>query len=188
MTVEHGSIHDSIFKIAINLAIACFISGSIIAITYYFTAPITRQNTENTKTEMMQQLVADSDKFIPVEGKTDWFIANKNGAAIAYVIPTDTKGYGGTIKMLVAVSPEGKEIDYQILSANETPGLGDGVAKDEFKKQFRGKTAAAMVVTKDPANTENIQAITGATISSRAVTAGVKTAETEVMEYLEAQN
>ena len=62
------------------------------------------------------------------------------------------------------------------------------MAKDEFKKQFQGKTAAAMVVTKDPANTENIQAITGATISSRAVTAGVKAAETAVMEYLEAQN
>ena len=90
--------------------------------------------------------------------------------------------------MLVAISPEGKEIDYQILSANETPGLGDSVAKDEFKKQFQGKTAVAMVVTKDPANTENIQAITGATISSRAVTAGVKAAETAVMEYLEAQN
>ena len=187
MTEEHGTKHYSIFQIAINLAIACFISGAIIAVTYYFTAPITRQNTENTKTEMMQELVADSDKFVPVEGKTDWFIANKNGAAIAYVVPEDTKGYGGTIKMLVAISPEGQEIDYQILSANETPGLGDSIAKDEFKKQFHGKTAAAMVVTKDPANTENIQAITGATISSRAVTAGVKAAETAVMEYLEAQ-
>ena len=53
MTEEHMTKHYSIFEIAINLAIACFISGAIIAVTYYFTAPITRQNTENTKTEMM---------------------------------------------------------------------------------------------------------------------------------------
>ena len=83
--------------------------------------------------------------------------------------------------MLVAVSPDGKVIDYNILSANETPGLGDNAAKEPFKSQFKDKTAEALTVVKDPSNKENIQAMTGATISSKAVTKGVKEAVEEVV-------
>jgi len=188
MTEEHGSKKYSIFQIAMNLAIACFISGLVIAVTYYFTAPITVKNAATTKTEMMKTLVQDSDNFTAVEGKTDWFLASKNGEPIAYVIPEDTKGYGGTIKLLVAIAPDGKEIDYEVLSANETPGLGDKVSKDAFKDQFQGKAEDALIVTKDPGNTENIQAITGATISSKAITAGIKEAEVAVVEFVEGKN
>ena len=85
--------------------------------------------------------------------------------------------------MLVSVTSDGKIIDYNILSANETPGLGDNAAKEPFRSQFTGKQAEALTVVKDPSKKENIQAMTGATISSKAVTLAVKNAVEEVVQF-----
>ena len=131
----------------------------------------------------LRLLVKDADNFKPVPDKAEWFAAEKSGKVIAYVVPSDTKGYGGEIKMLVAVSNDGKVIDYDILSANETPGLGDNASKDFFRSRLKGKTSEALIVVKDPSKKENVQAMTGATISSAAVTKGVKEAVDEVNAY-----
>jgi electron transport complex protein RnfG len=73
-------------------------------------------------------------------------------------------------------------IKYQILSHRETPGLGTGALKPEFIAQFKGKSVEDLVVVKLPTE-KNIQALTGATITTRAVTNGVKRAAEEVIEY-----
>ena len=54
----------------------------------------------------MKALVPDADKFVPVEGETDTFIAEKGGEKVAFIIPTAPKGYGGPIKMLTAVKAD----------------------------------------------------------------------------------
>ena len=174
---------DSIFKVAINLIGTCLISGLIIGIVYFITAPIAAEKSEILKQQSMQALVADAQTFKAVPDKAEWFAAEKDGKVIAYVVPGETKGYGGAIKMLVAVSTDGTVIDYNILSANETPGLGDNAAKEPFRNQLKGKKAEALTVVKDPSNKENVQAMTGATISSRAVTLGVKNAVEEVVDF-----
>jgi electron transport complex protein RnfG len=166
-----------------NLTAACFISGAIIAGTYFVTAPVAAQKAVMLKNDAMKALVKDADTFKEIQGKQDWYEAQKSGKTIAYVVPSETKGFGGTIKMLVAVTPDGKVIDFNILSANETPGLGDNASKDFFRNRFKNKVADDLEVTKDPTNTKNIQAMTGATISSRAVTKGVKEAVEAVDKY-----
>lgn len=108
--------------------------------------------------------------------KKDTYFAQKDGKTIAYVIPTEPKGYGGPIKLLTAVSLDGSVMDYTMLEHNETPGLGDNASKPKFRGQFKGKKLDHLEVTKDPSKTDLIQAMTGATISSRAVTRGVKEA------------
>jgi electron transport complex protein RnfG len=173
----------SIFQIAMNLAAACVISGVIIAATYFVTAPVAMRKNEEIKQQAMQSLVKDADNFKAIEDKTDWFTAEKDGKVIAYVVPGESKGFGGAIKLLIAISTEGKVIDFNILAHNETPGLGDNASKDPFRKQFKGKLAQSLIVVKDPANMNNIQAMTGATISSVAVTNGVEHAVEEVLAY-----
>ncbi|ATW25901.1 RnfABCDGE type electron transport complex subunit G [Candidatus Formimonas warabiya] len=179
----HEGQNDSLFKIALNLTLACFISGAIIAGTYAFTNPIAEKKMVQLKEDAMKDLVKDAETFQPVEGKDNWYVAVKGGEEIAYVVPGESKGYGGKIEMLVAVTPDGKVIDYNIIKMNETPGLGDKGAKEPFKTQFAGKAAEQLEVTKDPSNQENIQALTGATITSRAVTKGVRDAVEEVTEF-----
>ncbi|HEY5556140.1 FMN-binding protein [Acetobacterium sp.] len=183
MSADHTKKEYSIFAIALNLMLACFVSGLVIATTYFFTAPLALEKAAITKTQVMKTLVTEADTFTPIDGKTDWFTASKSGQTIALVVPGESKGYGGKITMLVAVSPEGKVMNFEILKANETPGLGDGANKEPFKKQFTDKNSEALIVTKDPSNTKNIQAMTGATISSKAVTLGVKGAVDEVVQF-----
>ena len=178
-----SSNEHSTFKIAFNLAAACFISGIVIGSVYFVTAPVAAQKAEEMKQESMKSLVPDAEHFTEVAGHEGWFAAEKGGKAIAYIVPSESKGYGGKIKMLVAVTADSKVIDFSILEHNETPGLGDNAQKPEFRQMFAGKDSDKLEVTKDPANKENIQAMTGATISSRAVTKGVREAVDAVAAY-----
>ncbi|WP_099468054.1 FMN-binding protein [Konateibacter massiliensis] len=174
----------TILQVALNLAIVCIVSGLIIAVTYFITAPIALQKNAELEKQAMQNLVEDATDFVEVTDKADWYAAQKSGETIAYIVPAEIKGYGGIISMLVAVSIEDRVLDYKILSANETPGLGDNASKLPFRSQFEGKIAAALVVTKDKSNTQNIQALTGATITSEAVTKAVRTAQESVVAYM----
>lgn len=183
MSAEHVEKKYSIAQIALNLTAACFISGAIIAGTYYVTAPVAVQKAIEMQNNSMKALVKEADSFKELKDKKGWYEAQKGGKKVAYVVPSESKGFGGPIKMLVAVTPEGKVIDFTILAHNETPGLGDNAQKDSFRKQYTGKGAEDLEVTKDPSKTKNIQAMTGATISSRAVTKGVKEAVEEVTKY-----
>lgn len=182
MTEAHVEKEYSVLQIAMNLTVACLISGIILATTYFITHPIAVEKNKMLEQQAMRDLVA-ADTFNGVKDKSGWYTAEKNGKIIAYIVPSESKGYGGTIKIMVAVSTDGKVIDYNILSMNETPGLGDNAAKDFFRERLQGKTSADLIVTKDPSNKKNVQAMTGATITSRAVTKGVKEAVDQVAAF-----
>jgi len=177
--------NNSILKIALNLTAVCIVSGVVIAVVYFLTADIAAQKQAELNNIALQSLVADADTYTPIEGKDGYYIANKDGQTIAYIIPAESKGYGGTIKLLVAVGLDEKVIKYTILSANETPGLGDKAGKSPFIDQFAGKASNELVVTNDPSDQVNIQAISGATITSRAVTLAVKQAVDEASTLME---
>ncbi len=178
--MAHGN--DSILKIASNLAAVCILSGLVIAGTYAVTSPVAAEQGVKQKAKAMHELVPEGQQFEPIAGKTDWYSVLKDGKTIAYVVPAEGKGYGGAIKMVAAVTPDGKAIDFKILSHNETPGLGDNATKDSFRKQFNGKDAADLTVVKTPTD-KNIQALTGATITSKAVTLSIQKAVEEVKQY-----
>lgn len=176
---------NSIFKIAMNLTVACIISGCIIAGTYYVTAGTAEKASLKMRDETMKTMVEGSTGIKEIEGKDEWYGVYKDTELLGYIVPSDTKGYGGTMELLVAVDKDLKVITYKIVTSKETPGLGENAGKAAFSSQFTGKTAKHLTVTKDPSDTEDIQAISGATISSKAVTLGVKNAVEEVKAYIE---
>ncbi len=182
----HDDKNNSIFKIAMNLTITCFISGVIIAGTYAITEPTAAEQRVKAKNDAMKELVKDAEAFKAIDGKEGWYAGIKGGKVIAYVVPASSKGYGGSIDMLAAVTPEGKAMDFKVLKHNETPGLGDKMVEPKFRKQFANKAAADMEVVKVPTD-KNIQALTGATITSRAVTKGVREAVEAVAAYSASQ-
>lgn len=178
--------NDSIVKIAMNLAITCFISGVIIAGTFAITEPTAAEQRVKAKNDAMRALVKDAESFKAIDDKEGWFAAVKGGQVIAYVVPASSKGYGGSIDMLAAVTTDGKAMDFKVLKHNETPGLGDKMVEPKFRKQFANKVPADMEVVKVPTD-KNIQALTGATITSRAVTKGVREAVEAVAAYSASQ-
>lgn len=185
---EHNEASNSILKIALNLTGACILSGIIIATVYFLTADIAKQKQAELQMMALKSLVTEADEYTPIAGKTGWYTALHNDKVVAYIIPSESKGYGGTIKLLVAVGPDHKVIKYTILEAKETPGLGDKAGKSPFIDQFTGKMSVNLEVTKDANNKDDIQAISGATITSRAVTLAVKNAVDEAGNFAKGGN
>jgi len=175
--------NNSMFKITLNLTMAALLAGIIIAIVYYFTAPIAEVQRIKMKEQSMKDLVPDAASFIEIDGKHEWFKAEKDGKVIAYLVLTHQKGFDGHIKLFVAATPEKKIIGYKVLSHKETPGLGDVAFKPKFASQFTGKGVESLELVKIQEEGK-ITAITGATITSRAVTTAVKNVLTELDAYL----
>jgi len=99
---------------------------------------------------------------------------------VGYVFRAYGKGYSSTIQMVVGVDLRGVLMGISIISQQETPGLGAkieeiryGESAPWFQRQFRGKSASNIALKKYGGE---IDAVTGATISSRAVTEGIKAA------------
>jgi len=178
-TTQNGSI----LQIALNLTLAALVSGIIVAGVYFWTAPIAAQQRIIQRDNSMKELVPGVTDFQPVKDHAGWFAAMKDGAPVAYVVPGEGIGYGGKIKMLVASDPTGALLGYKILSHNETPGLGDKTTQPKFRNQFVGKKVENLEVVKVHEDGK-IDAITGVTISSRAVTKAVKESLTALNESI----
>lgn len=121
---------------------------------------------------------AKSFKEISVNGKTFTVVLGENNKVIGVIVPAEShKGYGGTIRLLVGVDLEGNIVKVKVVEHHETPGLGSKAAADDspFLKQFIGKNLnnTKFKVKKDGGD---IDAVTSATISSRAITEAVKEA------------
>lgn len=99
---------------------------------------------------------------------------SQDGSVMGYVLSVMSKeGYGGNIELMVGITAEGGVSGISLLSISETPGLGMQ-AGDVLVPQFAGKKAESFVYTKTGATAENeIDAISGATITTRAVTNAV---------------
>jgi len=105
-------------------------------------------------------------KYEEVNKVAEGYVSGKKVGTVVVVWP---RGYGGYIKMAVGLDTDGKVTDYALIEHNETPGLGTFIEESSFRKKFKGKEA------RDPVEiARDIDAITGATVSSRAVTKGVR--------------
>ncbi len=174
--------NKDIIKITLNLVAICAIAGVILSVTWAITNPVRlRKKAEELQAALKElipqaQSVTQAKTFVSAGGKEGIiYKAVANGKTVGYIVHAYAKGYSSFIEMLVAVDPDYRIIGIQILSEQETPSLGADVEKKWFKGQFKGKTEDRLVVIKGETKTD-IQAISGATISSRAVTNGVKAA------------
>ncbi|AAO35607.1 hypothetical protein K144313037_08540 [Clostridium tetani] len=102
----------------------------------------------------------------------------KEGSEVkGYTIKVAPKGYGGAIEMMVGISTEGKITGIKVLNHSETPGLGAHADSPDFSDQYKDKPTEKLSVVKGTASKDTeIAAITGATITSNAVTDGVNKA------------
>ncbi|MBQ2105504.1 MAG: FMN-binding protein, partial [Lachnospiraceae bacterium] len=101
-----------------------------------------------------------------------------SGAAVGYVINSlSNDSYGGAVKISVGFDADGTITGVGIREINDTPGLGLKAKEPKFKDQYIGKNVDTLVVTKTGASADNeIDAISGATVTSNAVTNAVNTA------------
>lgn len=129
--------------------------------------------------EAAEQMMAESLKKADLEGKVQIDEAlkavSKDGNTLGAVMQiTSKEGYGGDICFTVGIQNDGTVNGISILSISETAGLGMKADTEEFRNQFSGKKVDAFTYTKTGAAAENeIDAISGATVTTNAVTNGV---------------
>jgi electron transport complex protein RnfG len=164
-----------ILKITLNLVVIYILGGIILAAVYAWTSPIMFKNAVIEKEQALKKLMPDADKIEKMgdwsihEKHSEYFAAKKGDNIIGYIVQSFGKGYSSYINTLISVDKDFKVQSINILGHAETPGLGDEIEMDSFKNQFKGKDVEHLTVLKAD-TTEYIQAISGATISSRAVT------------------
>lgn len=154
-------------RAAIALALASLVSGCILAATYAVAEPRIEKNREEAKEEAMRRLFPSALEFRP-EDAAGCYAARSAGGIDGYILPAEGRGYGGTIRMTAAVDPTGKLLGFEILSHNETPGLGDRATERSFRDLFTGRRHGEFAVTKT-GESGKIDALSGATITSKAV-------------------
>lgn len=186
---------NTIIKDTMILTLITLIAGGVLGLVYEITKdPIAKQQ-ELAKQEAYKAVFEDADTFeVCVEAEDAELAAylagegfeaqtvneimeakDASGETLGYAINlTTSEGYGGDITFSMGVQADGTLNGISILTISETAGLGMNATKDEFKGQFKEKQADAFEVTKTGASKENeINAISGATITSNAVTQGV---------------
>jgi len=174
-------------KITTSLVIIFVAAGLIMASVFAKTAPIVKIKKEQEETSARKKMMPDADtideagKWEPFGKKGKYFESKKAGETTGYLITTYGKGYSSYISILVSVGKDMKVKGIGILGHGETPGLGDEIEQEYFKKRFEGKSLEQLEVVKVE-GTDKVQAISGATISSRAVTKGVREAVNKLTE------
>ncbi len=171
-------------KLGLILLLITAVAGLILGAANSITrAPIAKQ-IEKTNSDAMKEIVPKADVFNKSDVKTSGEILEVNegktnsGETAGYAIKVAPKGYSGKIEMMVGISKDGKIDGIKILAHSETPGLGANASEPKFSVQYKGKTIdkPLQVVKKEPSAPNEIQAITGATITSNAVTKGANEA------------
>lgn len=161
------------------LFVICFVATLLLGMTNSVTAPIIEKLAIETEIKSRQTVFPDAVSFgeakISADGTSVVEALDAQGKKIGYVVVNSTKGYGGDISVMTGVDAEGKVTGVNILSHAETAGLGANATTEKFRNQFIN-LVAGITVSKDKAGENSIDALTGATITSRAVTDAVNAA------------
>lgn len=174
---------STLINMLIALLVIAAISGGILGLIYSITkdriAEVEKQKNEAAMSEVLQKEGIAIEKFVAKE--KDGLVYNMaytaDGQCVGAAVKTFTnKGFNGKVELMVGILEDGTINKISVLSQNETPGLGANMENAKFKDQFNGKNpdnGYKLQVSKDGGD---VDAITAATISSRAFTDAVKTA------------
>ncbi|HIX15018.1 MAG TPA: RnfABCDGE type electron transport complex subunit G [Candidatus Hungatella pullicola] len=192
-----GFIKDALILFAITI-IAGFLLGAVYQVTkepiilaeaaasmekYRLAYPAAAEFTADEALQEQVEISADTlaqekPEYGNVRVDTALNAVDASGNIIGYII-TATSGdsYGGDVQVSVGITLEGTITGVELLTINDTPGLGMKAAEPEFKDQYKDKTVEEFAVTKTGSTSDSeIDSISGATITSSAVTNAVNAA------------
>ena len=178
-----------ILMLVVVLGLITFVCALLLGVINGITKDKMAQNAVEARNAAMSVILPEAESFVDVEVSEDWTApADKNqptitgvyevqagGQTIGYCVEVKPKGFGGELTLIVGINTDGTVAGAQVTAHGETPGLGAKAQTDpEWITQFAGQPAdGSLAVSKDGGT---INAITGSTITSRAVTLGVNTA------------
>ncbi|MFP4015702.1 MAG: RnfABCDGE type electron transport complex subunit G [Halanaerobiales bacterium] len=159
-------------KLIITLTIIGLISAMSLAFVYEWTTPMIEKHQEEARKEALKAVLPESDSFKEVEIAGVTFYEGNKDNEVAMIATGG--GFQGQIEMMIGFNPEEEKIyAIRVLNHSETPGLGANITTVEFEENYQNKPFGVgdYTVVKRPAKADDeVEAISGATISSEKVT------------------
>lgn len=179
-------------RLASVLLLICAIAAALLGYTNEITYDRIQEQLVKASDEARKAVLPDADTFEKLDESafstikanekynfvTEIYTAEAGDNLLGYAVKVAPKGYGGVVEVVVGVTIEGKIAGIKVGNNTETPGLGKNAATPKFQEQFNGKVwGNPLNVIKSGTPKDNeIAALSGATITSRAVTSGVNQA------------
>ncbi len=170
----------------VSLFVICLCVTALLAVTNAVTKDAIAYQQELSAAESRQAVCPDAVDFEKVEydvqGVECYKALDESGNLIGYAISSASRGYGGDVKVMTGINAEdGSVIAINVYdNSGETPGLGVNTSGEKFTSQFVGlSSGTGVTVDKDAGKNPDsvaVDSVTGATISSRAVTNAVNQA------------
>lgn len=166
-----------VLRLIVVLTGICLVCAALMGMVYVKTLGPIKDGAIRRRLEAAQRLLP-SDAGLPETvgaGSVTGYVA-RSGSGIAGIVVEgrSSQGYNGDIVLMVGFTDDGRLLDYAVVQHQETPGLGSKIDKPFFHERIAGKPATTRWhVTKDGGE---IDAITAATISSRAVLEAIRDA------------
>lgn len=161
----------SALVIGLKLLLISAIIAGVVAYVYNLTKDKYAKNQEAVKAAAIG-VIFDMEKPDVEEAKGHagvYAVKNAKGELVGYCVEVvEGSGYGGDVTMMVGYDLDRRVVGVEIVSHAETPGLGSKITTDSFRKQFYG--------TSGKIDYADVDGISGATYSSKAVTAGINKA------------
>ena len=172
---------------AVILCVICLITTGLLSLTYELTREQRAKQEEAAANANRLALFPEAAGFLsfdlPEPGnivgglKEIMQVQSSDGKSLGYLVVGERRGYGGQVPVMIAISNEGIISGVRVLSNEETPGLGKKVEGSAFLQQFFLKPAdRKFALSAQSGQDQQVDAISGATISSRAVTEAVNIA------------
>jgi len=168
-----------ILKLAFTLMFFCVLSAGSLAYVFLLTVPKIEANAKVAFEHSLKEVLPEAATFKAAGKGGNVFEGVADGRSVGTAVLVAPRGYSGSIQMLVGIGGDSKVVGIKILKQRETPGLGTNILKPAFLKQFVGKGPADPLEPK-----KDVEAITGATISTRSVCEGVRTALSNASDFV----
>lgn len=165
-----------VLRLALTLLVITGVMAAALALVNRMTAPVIAQSKEAKTQNAINAVLPGGGEAVAFTDETG-LVANVYASDKGYAVQVTPSGFNGPMEMMVGVGKDGKVLGISIISHTETAGLGavaaaDSTAGQSFRDQFMGMEGQ-LSVSKDGGQ---VDAITGATVTSRAVCEGVNAA------------
>lgn len=159
------------------MTLVCFLSAVFLGLVYNFTKPKILAEEKNARLRAIKYVLPEYENdpvedaiLIPVvDGEKAFYIGKSDGEIVGAAFVASAMGYSGKMDIMIGITPERRLSGIEILKHSETPGLGAKISSEKFKSQYENLAipeSGRFMVDEDGGE---IDSITSATISSRAV-------------------
>jgi electron transport complex protein RnfG len=162
-------------KYAMILLTICAVSAFALALTNSITSPVIAQMDSNNRVKALEAVSAGYDigeqKEVTGHAYVTYVIDLQKDAEVAgYILGLKTAGYGGEMTLVASYTAQGELLFAQLLTHNETPGLGKKAEDDGYMDKFKGTGGAKPVPTnKTMLSSDDAQAVSGSSVTFTAI-------------------